>query len=344
MSKQDQYQHHLHVLRGVAITLICCAHTLPSLDWSNHPALGRWIDALANESSVIFFFIAGYLFQHLSGRFSFPKYLKQKLKTVILPYLLLSIPAIFVFTVLVQRIGMWGWFYDLPRWQQAALFLLTGKHLAPLWFVPTIAMFYLLAPVFLWIDRSRPRLYWAILPLMLLSTYIGRDGPYGPIDKAIYLLPVYMLGMAFSRYRNEAMALVRRWAWALTVVAVLTMAGYVLDWPTPPHWLLPAKAALSLLLTMLLYRWHMVFRGKLDYLAEVSFGVFFIHAYFISAIKVVTTYLVDGRIYNGEGVGVIPGNVFTFTLYVGAVILLSLATIWLAKRVLGARSRMFNGA
>ncbi len=344
MNKSSDYQQHIHVFRGVAIIFIVFAHTIPSLDWSGSPWTGRVIDAIANQSSIFFFFIAGYLFQHLSGRFRFPSYLKQKFLTVILPYLLLSVPALVVFTVFTRRTGMWPWFYDLEVWQQVSLFLLTGKHLAPLWFVPTIALFYLVAPVLLWIDRNHPRLYWLIVPLLVLSTYLGRDGPYGPIDKAIYLFPVYLLGMAFSHYKERALALVAQWWPALTVLAALTISGVVLEWEGPPYLHMPMKTALALLITLALYRWHGVLGKRLDYVAEVSFGIFFIHAYFISAIKVATVYVLHGTIYDGTGSEDIPGNLLTFALYAGAVVVLTVVAIWAAKRILGKRSRMFIGA
>jgi len=344
MSAITGYQQHIHVFRGVAIILIVFAHTVPSLDWSNAAISGKLIDALANQSSIFFFFIAGYLFQHLSPRFAFNDYLKQKFKTVILPYLLLSIPALFVFTLLTERTGMWSWFYTLEIWQQISLFLLTGKHLAPLWFVPTIALFYLIAPLLLWMDRKVPRLYWLIVPLLCLSTYLGRDGPLGPVNKAVYLLPMYLLGMAFSHYKTEAMALVQRWWPALAALASLSITGAVLEWESPPYYQMPMKAALALLLTFLLYRYHGIFRQRLDYIAEVSFGIFFIHAYFISTIKMVTVYVLHGTVYDGRGSEDIPGNVLTFGLYAGLVVLLTVVAIWLVKRVLGRRSRMLIGA
>lgn len=343
MAKTD-YQQHIHVFRGVAIILIVFAHTLPSLDWREYPALGRTLDALANQSSILFFFIAGYLFQHLSGRFAFASYLKQKLKTVIVPYFILSIPAIYVFTALTERVGMWAGFYDLPVWQQVALFLLTGKHLAPLWFVPTIALFYLAAPLFLYIDRRKPTAYLLVVPLLLLSTYVGRGGQLGPLNFALYLLPVYMLGMAFSHFREQAIELVTRWAWLLAAVFLVAGAGHAMGWPVPPHWLMPMKIAMALLGTWLLYRHHHWIGHRLDYIAEVSFGIFFVHAYFISAIKVATVYLLEGRLYTGREEGGIPGNLLTFSLYAGAVLAISVLSLWIAKRVLGRNSRMFVGA
>lgn len=344
MAEPKDYQQHIHVFRGLAIMGIVTAHTIPSLDWSQSPLTGRFIDALVNESSVFFFFIAGYLFQHLSARFVFRHYLRQKFLTVILPYLILSIPALIIFTQFTQRTGMWSWFYDLPVWEQVGLFLLTGKHLAPLWFVPTITLFYLVAPLLLWADRHMPRLYWLILPLLVLSTLLGRDGPNGPIDKAIYLLPAYLLGMAFSHYKLQGMALVQRWWWALMAVVLVSCAGLVLQWPDPPHYQMPMKAAASLLLVWVLYHHHHRVGHRLDFVAEVSFGIFFIHAYFISAIKVATVYLVEGTVYKGVGGEVIPGNLFVLFLYASAVLVLSTVAIWVVKKVLGKHSRKLIGA
>lgn len=344
MSQKDSFQHHIHIFRGVAIMLIVGAHTLPSMNWSANPLTMRVIDALCNESSIFFFFIAGYLFQHLSTRFHYGNYLKQKLKTVITPYLLLSIPALIIFTQLAHREGMWSGFYNLPVWQQVGLFLITGKHLAPLWFVPTIALFYLIAPLLLSIDRRSPRLYWMILPLWLLSIYIGRDGPHGPIDKAIYLLPMYMIGMLFSSHRRRAENLIMKIWLPLLIITLFGALGHILEWPVPPHYLMIMKAPMTLLLTVALLRWHTWFGNRLDYIAHVSFGIFFIHAYFISAIKFVTVYLLTNQLYTGSGGDVLPGNLPFFFSYTLVVMVMSLCTILLAQKILGKYSRMLVGA
>lgn len=343
-AKDDKFQQHMHVFRGVAIILIVCAHTVPSLDWTHSPILGKVIDAVANQSSIFFFFIAGYLFQFLSQRFSYGKYLIQKLKTVILPYLILSIPALIVFTFLTKRTGVWSWFYDLPVWGQIGMFLLTGKHLAPLWFVPTITLFYIAAPLFLFIDRKFRHGYWVIVPLLLLSGYLGRGGQLGPLNFALYLLPIYMMGMAFCRFRTQALALVARFWPLLVIMMAIGMAGFVLEWESPPYWQVPLKVASTLLITWLLWRYHHVFGTRLNYIAEVSFGIFFIHAYFISAIKSVMYLVVTGHLYTGQGAEVIPGNAITFIAYAGAVLGISVAVIWIAKKIFRERSRMVIGA
>lgn len=340
----DRFQQHIHVFRGLAIILIVCAHTIPSLDFSENKKLGLLLDAIANQSSIYFFFIAGYLFQYLGARFSFRNYLIQKLKTVIFPYLILSIPALLVFTIWTKRIGMWPWFYDLPIWQQVGLFLLTGKHLAPLWFVPTIALFYLMAPIFLWIDRRFRAGYWIILPLLALSVYLGRGGQYGPLNFAQYLLPMYLLGMAFSRYRQTALVWVQRWWFLLFAMMVLGLCGIILEWPSPPYWQPILKSSTAALITWLLYRYHRIFGMRLDYIADVSFGIFFIHAYFIIIIKMLLVYLLYGHVYKGEDATVIPGSLLSFSVYVLVVIGVSVSVIWLVKRIFKKNSRMVIGA
>lgn len=122
------------------------------------------------------------------------------------------------------------------------------------------------------------------------------------------------------------------------------MAGHAFEWPVPPHYLMVMKAPMALLLTVALLRWHSIFRHRLDYIAHVSFGIFFIHVYFISAIKVITVYLITGHVYTGSDGDVIPGNVLFFIAYATVVLLMSVLTIWVAQRLTGKNSRMLVGA
>jgi surface polysaccharide O-acyltransferase-like enzyme len=104
------------------------------------------------------------------------------------------------------------------------------------------------------------------------------------------------------------------------------------------------KAAACLLIVWLLHRHHHRMGHRLDFVAEVSFGIFFIHSYFISAIKVATVYLVDGAVYKGVGGDVIPGSLPMLLLYAGTALLLSTFTIRVVKKVLGKHSRKIIGA
>jgi hypothetical protein len=153
-----------------------------------------------------------------------------------------------------------------------------------------------------------------------------------------------LLGMAFSRYREQAQVLVARYRLPLLLVAGAGYAGYVLGWPQPPHHLMLMKLPAALLLVHVLLKVHHWFGTRLDYIAHISFGIFFVHAYFISFIKVITVYVLSGRIYAGESGADLPGSFPLFLLYAALVLGFSVLLIWTAQRVLGSRSRLLIGA
>lgn len=338
-----KFQQHVHVFRAVAIIMIVAAHSIPSFAWDASPLIGTLIDTICNQASIFFFFIAGYLFQHLSGRYEYASYLKQKFKTVLLPYLLVSIPAVIISVWYIPQEGMWFWFYDLPEWQQIGLFYLTGKHLEPLWFVPTIALFYLAAPLLLAIDR-KPVLYWIIPLLIVLSVDLGRDGPWGPLNKAVYLVPAYLFGMVFSHYREAAEDISRKWLWLLLTVATLAYAMLVTGPNAPGDLQILFKLALCPVFLLAMHWLADKVGSRLDYLAHVSFGIFFVHAYFIAAFRLLWT-LAAGEHWAGEdSTALFPPSVGLFLLHTVIVVLSSLGIIWVAQKMFPRHSRQLIGA
>ncbi len=344
MPRNTAFQQHIHVFRAVAIILIVWTHVASSLSWSPDSLTGRLIRQFGNEASICFVFVAGYLFQVLSADYAYEKYLRQKLKVVIIPYLVMSLPAILIFSLVVQREGMWPWFADLSAVEKMGLFILTGKHLAPYWFIPMIAIFYIAAPLFIYIDRKMPKVYWSIIPLMALSFYLGRDGPYGPLSKAIYMLPIYLLGMAFSRYRAIAEKLVSRF-WPMLLA--LCLFGYwaeIQDWPHPPSYQFLMKTSGTMLLVLLLLNSYRFVGNRLNYLSDVSFGIYFIHSYVISASKIIIVAITAGTITIRQLDGPIAGSVPVFVVYLTVVMLVCVGIIKVAQKIFGKGSRYLIGA
>ena len=101
---------------------------------------------------------------------------------------------------------------------------------------------------------------------------------------------------------------------------------------------------MCMLLTILLLNYHTVFGKRLDYIGHVSFGIFFIHAYFISAFNVFYKLLIDGSLYTGEGKALIHGGLSTFVFFVISVTFISIFTIFFAQKIFGKNSRMIIGA
>src|SRR5690349_6718767 len=85
---------HLHRLRAIAILMIVALHCTAFLSWTEHPLFNRVLRELLDNSTVLFFFISGFLFQYLSESFSYQDYLAKKFRNVLLPYLIVATPAI----------------------------------------------------------------------------------------------------------------------------------------------------------------------------------------------------------------------------------------------------------
>jgi probable poly-beta-1,6-N-acetyl-D-glucosamine export protein len=336
------YLREVHLLRGIAICLIVLLHTLPSFDWSRHGVADAFIHGLLDQTSILFFFVSGYLFQHLSGRFGYGAYLKRKARNVLLPYLIVSLPALVVALFFIPQTSLWPWVHDLPVALQAAMLLLTGKHLEPLWFIPTLVLLFLAAPLLLAIDR-RPRLYLLLPALLLLAAYVGPNGPTGPLHKSLFFAPVYLAGMWVSRYRARIDAAVERhMAPALLLLCALyflTVPAMVEDKPLDPA--LFFKLASCPVLLVVLKR---VSRPLplLDLAAAWSFAIYFLHGYVLAAFRLLYTHA-QQQGWEGDPALFAPSP-WGIALHFAAVLGVSLLAVACVRRLFPGRSRWIVGA
>src|SRR5688500_18071214 len=97
-----QFLPYVHFLRGVAILYVISVHARGFASyWESSPDVYYFLDSFSDPSegngTALFLFIGGFLFQHLTHRyFDFKKYLSSKFKNLILPYLIISIPLIWI--------------------------------------------------------------------------------------------------------------------------------------------------------------------------------------------------------------------------------------------------------
>lgn len=327
------YLPHVHNFRGFAITLIIATHCLSIFDWSSTPALESLLKRLVANGTILFLFIAGFLFQHLSDKYVVRDYLWKKTRFVVLPYIFVSIPALLLFTMVMQRNEVPAGFYDLPTWRQVAGFLLTGSHLAPFWFIPTIILFYLASPVLYWLDR-KPWFYY-LLPLVLLIPVFVSRGSYNPAKSFVHFLPVWILGMACSRHRETATRWLDMGFWWL-LVAFICFFALELVYAVGTHsWYSSiGKIILTLFLFEAFRRWG---EGSARWFAlagTLSFGLFFVHSYVISTGKLIVERLL----------GTQPaGNLLLYTVSVVVAVFLSIAAVQVARLLFGRYGRNLIG-
>jgi surface polysaccharide O-acyltransferase-like enzyme len=351
LRQRAPFLDYIHGFRGLAILFIVAGHVASVFSWEESPRLGGLLKSFLQNGSVYFVFIAGYLFQHLSVRYRYWPYLKGKFKNVISPYLVMSAPAVILFTFFVHRWNVSPSFYEKPALLRIAMFYLTGAHLTTYWFIPMIAIYYLASPVLLYWDRHAKAYF--LLPALLAASFYVPRGPL--VQGFIHFLPVYLLGMLCSHYRERALTTVARGQAILIAVVVGCIAGDVTlrGAPTVMEWHNGALGALNLaqklaLCSVFLY-WLSRLQGRwsrrLGFFADVSFGVYFVHPYVISAFNVVTTGLSFRALTtNGNTDCFGSGSVGLFLGWFGMVLLASTAFVVVARRLLGRYSRMVIGS
>jgi len=325
--------HYIQVLRTIAIVIVVATHCVdpfPSGDVVRSPL----VSLFTRHINIMFIFVSGFLFQYLLHRFSYGPYLKTKARNVLLPYVLVSLPAIAIYALGLKPLDKFVGLVtaDQPI-QLAALMLLTGASLAPFWFIPMMTIFYLLSPVLKWID-DHPRAYWIFLPWLVIALFVGRAvGDANPLQNAVFFGPIYLLGMLVSRKRDTLIPLLAR-LWPLLIAAILIPIPIAHDAPMLDPIMLLTKILVCLGLVGLLFRVAERLPRKIDYLGDISFGIYFVHYYIVAAITMLA---------NAGKLPFLHGFVAYFILLAG-VIALSALIVATIRTIFGKHSRQLIGA
>lgn len=295
----------VHAFRGLAMALVVLSHGKLLVVWQT--PLTPWqagVRSLIEGADIPFWFIAGFLFQHRIANYRYRPYLWSRARHVALPYLVCSVPALA--HAWVFRYGVFEAF-DTASWEQLTWgllhSLLTANHLfVPYWFIPTILVLYLVAPLLAAIDRY-PRLYGLLPPALVAGALVHLSMFYLDVFRdAVSVLPVYLLGMAVSRNHAEVLPLLRRHRHSLLAAGLLLgAAGIAIEHPErlmSAHMLSTENGVLdyAYLQKTLLSLWaferlaHWDSSVDLDAsrlyralarIADLSFGIFFVHMYLV---------------------------------------------------------------
>jgi len=337
------FLQHIHNLRTIAIIFLVGTHSMHNLAWPEESLTLHILNILVREASIWFVFISGFLFHYLSDRFDTLTYWRKKALTVILPYIVISAPALYASVTFYPQVMPEG-FYTLPLWSQTLLFLATGKHLAPFWFVPAMIIFFMMAPILIKGDREG-WLYITLPPLLILSAFIGRDGLllwlkisgyFGTIAKVVYLLSIYILGMACSRYMDTALDLIRRWWPVLVGIAVLScLAAHAEADIIGLQMIFLFKLSTCLLLFYGLSERNVAVLDRLAILGHLSFGIYFVHGYALHILRYAA------GVFTGSAL--LPSGIVSYCIVTAAILVACSAGLKLAQILLGKKSRYVFG-
>jgi hypothetical protein len=304
--------------------------------------VGSYLGFLLVDATSWFVFISGYLFYYIEQRrFDYRDYLVKKVKFVILPYLILSIPAL-LGGFYVSREQM----VDLsPPMYVAWSVAVGGSVVAPMWFIPMIVIFFLVSPVFHAIAKTK-LVYMLAFVGLLVSLFSCRPvSSLNPLLTFVHFLGFYALGMAAAR-ASWLVEILRAGHWG-HLLMVLGIFGFVLAiYLYDPKAVEPLGFAdgwgklnlqqlgkLSLLVTVFLFFDRYLNRKQLmfGYLAKISFGLFFLHGFFA---------LFFSRIAQRVGfVNVFAAVMCEVIIVIGAAVI----TVIVAKFLLKSKSRYVVG-
>lgn len=343
-------------LRGVAILVVVAVHARGNLSsWTSHSsihdALATFFDAREGNGTVMFIFIGGFLFQYITQHnFEFRKYLEKKFMYVILPYLLVSIPIIAFRIYTHYSFSLHPGFTQQSVFYQFFYYILTGLHLAPFWFISTIVLFYLSAPLFHALDNRKAYRYF--FPLIFLTSFFTYRPLYNadPFLSYIHYFPIYYLGM-WTSFNRQKILTAGNWVLIPMIAAYLFITlGEIIGW-------MPARerisfeqilrdgqilfnadmlkaALLCFILMILLYRYREKRFLFLEILGEYSFGIFFVHCLFIFGTNKIWTSIF----------GPMEFSMVSFIIYFAYILFISIVTVFFVKKMTGRYSRILIGS
>lgn len=337
----SKFLNYIHNFRGFAILTIVATHTIAYLQWSDE-RLAKIAHILIANGTLYFVFIAGFLFQFLSHKYEYKKYLSKKLQYVLLPYVFTSIPGITLCIYaenFIPPIWFRERFSDLSIPGQILMYLLTGAHLSPFWFIPMITIFYIISPLLLWIDRH-PKTYWILPTLLTITATVPRPDPTSNIIQSfVHFLSAYTMGMFCSHFKEKLFSFVqKRYLWLVVGFLILTVLEIVIL-PRPIAINSLSKLILCVLIIYFLWRAELrlpkSFHNILGFIAELSFGIYFLHDYFLIA-YIMTAYKFGFNSW-------LKANLWNFSLLLLFGLGASIISILLIKRILGKKSRFVVG-
>ncbi len=353
----SRFLPYIHNLRGLAILFVVGVHAAGyQTDWTSHPnaraIIHGFFDPSEGNGTVLFLFIGGFLFQHLThSSFHFKKYLEQKFLNIILPYILISIPLIIIrLNTNFNSLSLPEDFHERPVMYQFLHQLVTGTHMPPFWFISTIVLFYFSAPLLHAIDnRNFYRYFFPFVLLIALFTYRPAHNA-NPVYSYIHFIPVYIMGMWASANKEHILAL----GWKIGIplgflYLVLTIAEFTGNISLPRDLTFEAVMstqsfifniymlkclALCLFLLILFYKLQHREMPVLELLGHYSFGVFFVHYILISVFrKVIEAFEVP-----------IDYTVTLWLIYFVFVLMISILTVYFVKKLTGRYSRYLIGS
>lgn len=322
----------------MAIIFVMFSHII-SIQGMGH--LGGYLYYIVGDATTWFVFISGYLFYYLEvNNFKYGAYLSKKIKYVILPYFILSLPVIFFWVSISQHI-----LYGLTPLNFILWSLLAGGiAVGPMWFIPMIAIFFILTPVFRFLAKTKA-IYILTVAFLIFSMFSSRSiYNANPFLSMLHFCGFYMLGIVAAKDAAvlDGLKSATRKNIIYFSILIFVIFGYffpgVESMPNSffnglglLNYILVGKLALLVAIFLTFEQFYDRESKVLGYLAKISFGLFFVHG-FMAAIFAKVSKSINHY-----------DPLVTLFAEISVVIFVSIGIVVLVKKVLRKWSRYVIG-
>ncbi len=335
-NKTEGHLFYMENFRAIAIILVVLSHLTA---WGViSQSLSDFSKFNFGNATAVFVFISGFLFKYLSDRkgYSYLSYLKNKWKNVLVPYFFFAALTVIIAIVFErhQLYGLSGNMFSI--WS----FFVGGAIVGPLWFIPMICVFFLVSPILLNISKSRFFCFFVFL-LMVVSIFTSR--PFfslNPVLSFLHFSGFFMLGMFLSvEHVRNSILFDARYSWLMIFLSCIgyfiTYGWYSDNQPSEDMGFYSSIGVVNyeqlskLMLIMIVFCFFKTFLNKrvavLSFVARISFGLFFIHGFFLLAFYYIFTRIKIDNVF------------FYFALEFVFAFVLSVVVIVFVKKVLGEK-------
>lgn len=275
----SRFQSNIDCLRGLACFMLVLYHVIGST-----PEYGLKIEnGFLRELNDIFIYVRMPLFGLLAGfvyglrpvSANYHNFVTKKARRLLLP--MLSVGTLFAIT---------QWLVPGSN-SEENLFLIHILPVGHYWFIESLFLIFLFVALieklfFSISNNAKP--YWIILLVIMTSIYIlGVNIKYFSIEGAFYLLPFFLIGSLFSRFRIDFSLLIK-----ITLTCFCSLIVTHLFLSEFADMLERAnRVFISLLVCILLYVFN--FKSKtFSAIGRFSYSIFLFHVFFTAATRIVS--------------------------------------------------------
>ncbi len=345
------YLNSFNHFRAIAIVFIVAGHTFDLAGLKIEHFTEKVFANLLTGNTALFVFISGFLFHHIFyKKYDYFKFMKGKIKNVLIPYILLG--ALPIIILVIQVRSDWGGIF-LPSGESvydkyiipSFKYYWTGRFLIAYWYIPFIISMFILSPFHVLYIKKPIRLKLLILfSFSIVAVFIHRPvDTLGLIQSVLYFTPYYLLGIICSMHKETIYracsgkeiyillsVLIFSLCQTLLGVESYSKAPFVYDGIDINFF---QKIAMCFFLMVFLKKYDSFDNKYVSTLAATSFTVFFIHPFFLYGISKVN------QLYD-----LYPEN--SWLIYVVMVVSIIFSCVFIAiftKKILPNHSRYITG-